>query len=77
MTDNILEISKLELKKNDILVVTVSNNTKSEEAISILTNLKNEVKKHKMDNLVIITTPNIRISTLSDDDLEQMGLKRK
>ena len=77
MTDKILEIEKLELKDKDVVVVTVSNNTTPEEARSILTNLKNEIAKRKMNNLFIITTPNVRLSTLSDEELDQLGLKRK
>lgn len=77
MTDKILEISKLGLKENDVVVVTVSNSTNPEEATSILTNLRNEIRKNKMNNIVIITTPNIRFSTLTDDELDQIGLKRK
>jgi len=77
MTDKILGIEKLELKENDVIVVTVSNSTNPQEATSILTNLRNQVRKNKMKNIVIITTPNIRLSTLTDDDLDQIGLKRK
>ena len=73
----IMNIDKLKIEKNDVLVITVSNSATKEEAYSILSNVKNELSKRSMENIVIITTPNIRLSTLSDDELDKIGLKRK
>lgn len=72
-----MNIDKLKIEKNDVLVITVSNSATKEEAYSILSNVKNELSKRSMENIVIITTPNIRLSTLSDDELDKIGLKRK
>ena len=72
-----MNIDKLKIEKNDVLVITVSNSVTKEEAYSILSNVKNELSKRSMENIVIITTPNIRLSTLSDDELDKIGLKRK
>lgn len=77
MTDNILDIKKLQLNEKDIIVITIGNNTLHEEAVSILTNVKNNLKKYNMLNMVVITTPNITFSKLTDEELDQIGLKRK
>jgi Zn ribbon nucleic-acid-binding protein len=65
------------LEKDDVVIITVSNNSKKEEVYSILTNTKTQLKEKGMNNLVIITTPNVRLSKLTNNELDQIGLKRK
>ena len=77
MIDNIINIDKMSLDKDDVVIITVGINSKKEEVYSILTNTKRQLKEKGMNNLVIITTPNIRLSKLTDDELDQIGLKRK
>ena len=77
MIDNIINIDKMSLDKDDVVIITVGINSKKEEVYSILTNTKKQLKEKGMNNLVIITTPNIRLSKLTDDELDQIGLKRK
>ena len=77
MIDNIINIDKMSLDKDDVVIITVGINSKKEEVYSILTNTKRQLKEKGMNNLVIITTPNIRLSKLTNDELDQIGLKRK
>jgi len=71
MDDLIHNIESLRVNKHDFIIVTVGNQTNKEEAFSILKNIKNL----KLENKIIITTPNIKLSTLSPEKLKEIGLK--
>ncbi len=72
MNEYLISIQKLELKKEDLIIITVSSTTPKEEAFSIFKNIENL----KLKNNVVITTPNIRLSTLSEEDLKKIGLQK-
>lgn len=72
MNEYLISIQKLELKKEDLIIITVSSTTPKEEAFSIFKN----IEKLKLKNNVVITTPNIRLSTLSEEDLKKIGLQK-
>jgi len=74
--ENILNIEKINLSKDDILVVSVNNDIQYEEAYTILNNLKDTLNEHKLDNIIVITTPGVRLSTLTPEELKEIGLQK-
>lgn len=74
--DILLNVEKLNVLENDLVIITVNENTNSNEVYSILTNFRKQLEEYKLNNMVVITTPSIRLSTLSEDELKQIGLQK-
>ena len=67
------EINKIEINENDILNISFSENSTSEERYRVAKALKNKLKeKLGKDVIIFVTTDNYKMEKLSNEKLIEM-----